>query len=213
MSLFQRMPQAAEPRSYTTVGLNRTVLLVGLGNPGKEYDLTRHNVGFACLDNFVTKNTDMAPWMAKKDLKCVLSSGQLGSTRVLAIKPTTFMNNSGEAVQAVINFYRISLENTVVVHDEIDIVFGQIRLRTSGSSAGHNGIKSVTKAVGEAYGRVRVGIGPKVPEQIDSADFVLQTFNKKELAEMPALLRETSAVLSEYAYGMELPTETRSFLL
>jgi PTH1 family peptidyl-tRNA hydrolase len=213
MSLFQRMPQAAEPRSYTTVGLNRTVLLVGLGNPGKEYDLTRHNVGFACLDDFVTKNTDMAPWMAKKDLKCVLSSGQLGSTRVLAIKPTTFMNNSGEAVQAVINFYRISLENTVVVHDEIDIVFGQIRLRTSGSSAGHNGIKSVTKAVGEAYGRVRVGIGPKVPEQIDSADFVLQTFNKKELAEMPALLRETSAVLSEYAYGMELPTETRSFLL
>jgi PTH1 family peptidyl-tRNA hydrolase len=213
MSLFQRMPQAAEPRSYTTVGLNRTVLLVGLGNPGKEYDLTRHNVGFARLDNFVTKNTDMAPWMAKKDLKCVLSSGQLGSTRVLAIKPTTFMNNSGEAVQAVINFYRISLENTVVVHDEIDIVFGQIRLRTSGSSAGHNGIKSVTKAVGEAYGRVRVGIGPKVPEQIDSADFVLQTFNKKELAEMPALLRETSAVLSEYAYGMELPTETRSFLL
>jgi PTH1 family peptidyl-tRNA hydrolase len=213
MSLFQRMPQSAEPRSYTTVGLNRTILLVGLGNPGKEYDQTRHNVGFACLDDFVAKNTDMAAWIAKKDLKCVLSSGQLGSTRVIAIKPTTFMNSSGEAVQATLNFYKINPAQVVVVHDEIDIAFGQVRLRTGGSSAGHNGIKSVTKEIGDGYGRVRVGIGPKTPEQIDSADFVLQSFNKKELTEMPALVREVSAVLSEYAYGLELPTETRNFLL
>ena len=207
------MPQSAEPRSYTTVGLNRMVLLVGLGNPGKDYDLTRHNVGFACLDDFVTKNTDMAAWIAKKDLKCVLSSGQLGQTRVIAIKPTTFMNNSGEAVQAALHFYKIPLNQMIVVHDEIDIDFGQVRLRIGGSSAGHNGIKSVTQEVGEAYGRVRIGIGPKKPAQIDSADFVLGRFSQKELDEMPALTREVSAILSEYAYGLELPTETRSFLL
>ncbi len=213
MSLFQRMPQSAEPRSYTTVGLNRTILLVGLGNPGKEYDLTRHNIGFVCIDDFVTKNTDMSAWMAKKDLKCLMSTGQLGQTRVIAIKPTTFMNLSGEAVQAVMNFYKVSLDHIVVVHDEIDIDFGQVRLRTGGSSAGHNGIKSVTSVLGEAYGRVRIGIGPKLPPQIDSADFVLQKFTKKELDDMPALTREVSAVLSEYAYGLELPTETRNFLL
>jgi peptidyl-tRNA hydrolase, PTH1 family len=213
MSLFQRMPQAAEPRTYTTVGLNRTILLVGLGNPGKEYLGTRHNIGFVCLDDFVAKNTDMKAWIAKKDLKCVISSGQLGQTRVLAIKPTTFVNLSGEAVQAAINFYKIPLGQTVVIHDEIDVDFGQIRLRIGGGSAGHNGIKSVTGVIGEEYGRIRIGIGPKTPEQIDSADFVLARFSKNELAEMPALTREVSAILSEYAYGMELPTETRNFLL
>jgi PTH1 family peptidyl-tRNA hydrolase len=213
MSFFQRMPQAAEPRSYTTVGLNRTVLLVGLGNPGKEYDQTRHNIGFVCLDDFVAKNTDMSAWIAKKDLKCVMSTGQLGQTRVIAIKPTTFMNNSGEAVQAAAHFYKVPLTQIIVVHDEIDIDFGQVRLRLGGSSAGHNGVKSVTKEIGEGYGRVRVGIGPKKPVQIDSADFVLARFSKKELDEMPALTREVSAILSEYAYGLELPTETRNFLL
>jgi len=213
MGLFSRLPQASQPKSYVTVGLNRTVLLVGLGNPGKEYDQTRHNIGFACIDDFVTKNSDMSGWVAKKDLKCVMSTGQLGQSRVIAIKPTTFMNLSGDAVQAVANFYKIALDNIVVVHDEIDINFGQVRLRMGGSDAGHNGIKSVTSTLGEGYGRVRIGIGPKKPAQIDSADFVLQKFTKKELDEMPALTREVSAILSEYAYGLELPTETRSFLL
>jgi PTH1 family peptidyl-tRNA hydrolase len=213
MALFQRRPQTSDPVNYMTIGLNKTVLLVGLGNVGKQYDLTRHNIGFMAVDDFVARNSDMNAWVEKKDLKCLLSSGQLGDTRVLAAKPTTLMNLSGDSVQAIINFYKIPLDQIVIVHDELDIDFGQIRLRTGGSSAGHNGIKSVTKAITEDYGRVRVGIGPKKPAQMDSADFVLQKFGKAEQEHIPALLRETSAILSEFAYGQNLPTETRSFLL
>ncbi len=216
MALFQRRPQTSNPVNYVTVGLNKTLLIVGLGNPGAEYNQTRHNVGFACLDAFVAariEQGDMQLWIAKNDLKCLVSSGQMGDTRVLAVKPTTFMNLSGEAVQAISSFYRVQLEKTVVIHDELDIDFGQIRMRTGGSAAGHNGVKSITQHMGEGYGRIRIGIGPKHPAQIDSADFVLQKFNDDELTHMAELTREVSAVLSELIYGAELQAETRSFLI
>jgi PTH1 family peptidyl-tRNA hydrolase len=213
MALFQRRPQTSNPLSYTTVGLNKNLLIVGLGNPGKEYDGTRHNVGFACLDAFVDKSADMGPWIDKKDLKCHMATGQMGETRVIANKPTKFINLSGEAVQAVSHFYKLHPDHTVVVHDELDIDFGQIRIRKGGSAAGHNGIKSVTQHIGEDYGRIRIGIGPKTPEQIDSADFVLQKFSKEELSHMPELTREESAILSELIYGAQLSPETRSFLI
>jgi len=198
---------------FYTVGLNKTILLVGLGNPGKEYDLTRHNIGFMCIDDFVSKTSEMEDWMVKKNLKCQLSSGQIGDARVIAIKPTTFMNLSGEAVQAVASFYKINPENIAVIHDELDIDFGQIRLRIGGSSAGHNGIKSVTQQLGEGYGRIRVGVGPKKPAKIDSTDFVLQKFSTEEQKQLPNLIKEVNAILSEYLYGAELPHDTRNFLV
>lgn len=213
MALFQNRPQTSDPVNYVTIGLNKTILLVGLGNLGPQYDKTRHNIGFACIDSFVDKTAGMGGWIDKKDLKCAMSTGQVGEARVIAIKPTTFMNLSGEAVQAVSHFYKIPLEQIVVVHDELDINFGQIRLRTGGSAAGHNGIKSVTQHMGESYGRIRIGIGPKTPEQMDSADFVLQRFSTEELEQMPELTREVTAALSEFVYGSPLPNETRYFLL
>lgn len=211
MALFQRKPQVSDPVNYITVGLNKSIMLVGLGNPGKEYDLTRHNVGFMAIDDFATKNDFQ--WQEKKDLKCQLASNMMGETRVLLIKPTTFMNLSGEAVQAVMSFYKIHPDNITVVYDELDIDFGQLRLRKGGSAAGHNGVKSLIQHIGEGFGRIRVGIGPKKPEQIDSADFVLQKFGKAEQEHFKELLVETAAVLSETAYGSPLPTETRHFLL
>lgn len=213
MAWLQKRPQVSDPTNFYTVGLNKTILLVGLGNPGKEYDNTRHNVGFLCIDEFVAKNSEMGDWVQKKDLKCLLSSGQMGENRIIAVKPTTFMNLSGEAVQAVSSFYKIPPANTAAVYDELDIPFGQIRLRIGGSPAGHNGVKSLIKHLGEDFGRIRVGIGPKKPEQIDSADFVLQKFAAAELEQMPLLTRETNAIISEYIYGSELPHETRSFLV
>jgi PTH1 family peptidyl-tRNA hydrolase len=165
------------------------------------------------VTDFVARNDDMGDWVNKKDMKCLMATGQMGQTRVIVIKPTTFMNSSGEAVQAVVHFYKITLDQIVVVHDELDIDFGQIRMRTGGSSAGHNGIKSVTQHLEEGYGRVRIGVGPKKPARIDSSDFVLAHFSKTELTDMPALKREVSAVLGEYAFGMSLPTETRSFII
>jgi PTH1 family peptidyl-tRNA hydrolase len=213
MAWLQKRPQVSNPTMFYTVGLNKTILLVGLGNPGKEYDLTRHNVGFLCIDEFVRKTDEMEEWQQKKNLKCLLSSGQMGDTRVIAIKPTTFMNLSGEAVQAVANFYKASPGNVAVIHDELDIDFGQIRLRQGGSDAGHNGVKSVTKHLGEDYGRVRVGVGPKQPAKIDSTGFVLQKFSAEEQAQLPNLTREVNAILSEYLYGAELPHDTRNFLV
>ena len=212
MAFFQKKPQMGDSIQYYTLGLNKTILIVGLGNIGKEYDGTRHNIGFATVDRFAT-DSNFPAWVEKKDLHCHLTSAQLGETRVIIIKPTTLMNLSGEAVQATISFYKINPNKVLVIHDELDIPFGQIRTRMGGGSAGHNGIKSVTKHLGEDYGRVRIGIGPKTHEQMDSADFVLGRFSKEQQAQMDNLTKEASAIISEYAYGGALANETRSFLV
>jgi len=213
MALFQKKLQASDSIQFYTLGQNKTILVVGLGNPGREYDGTRHNIGFEAVDAFA-KTNDFPAWIDKKDLKCHLTSQTMNDVRVILIKPTTFMNLSGEAVQAVTSFYKIHADQMVVVHDELDIPFGQIRLRVGGSSAGHNGLKSIIKHFGESFGRVRVGIGPKEPEQMDTADFVLARFSKEQQSHMHELTRETNAVLSEHVYSRQvLPTETRNFLI
>ena len=201
MAWLQKRPQVSDPTMYYSVGLS------------KEYDLTRHNVGFLCIDSFVSQNDEMATWIQKKDLKALISTGRLGDKQVIAMKPTTFMNLSGEAVQAVAKFYNLMPSDIVVIHDELDIDFGQIRLRIGGSSAGHNGIKSVSKLIGEDYGRIRIGLGPKHPTRIKSEDFVLQKFSANEQAQLPNLKREVNAILSEYLFGAELPHETRNFIV
>jgi len=212
MALFQRRPQMGDTLQYYTLGQNKSILIVGLGNVGSEYDGTRHNIGFAAVDRFV-QDQDFPTWIEKKDLKCYISTGQMGNTKVYVIKPTTLMNLSGEAVQAVVHFYKINPEQMVVVHDELDIPFGEIRTRVGGSAAGHNGIKSVTQHLGEQYGRVRIGIGPKTHEDMETSSFVLSRFTADEQAQMKHLTREASAILSEYAYGDALPHETRSFIV
>lgn len=213
MALFQRRPQTSDTIKYYTLGQNKTALIVGLGNPGREYDGTRHNIGFACVDAFVEANGDMQPWVEKKDLKCLVSNGQLGETRVIAMKPTTYMNLSGEAVQALAHFYKISPDQIVTIYDELDIPFGQIRVRVGGGSAGHNGVKSVIQHLGEDFGRIRIGVRPKTPEQMDSADFVLAKFSGEQQAQLKNLTREVTAILTEYVYGSELPHETRNFIV
>ena len=213
MALFQqKKPQVGTSIPLYTIGQNKSALIVGLGNIGKDYDNTRHNIGFMAVDRFV-EDHDFPGWMEKKDLKSHITSTQLGETKIFVIKPTTLMNLSGEAVRAVADFYKISYENIVVVHDELDIPFGQLRMRVGGSPAGHNGIKSVTQHVGEQYGRVRVGIGPKLHEQQDSSDFVLAKFSKEQEAQLANLTKEVSAILSEYAYSGVLHAETRSFIV
>ena len=211
MALFQRRPQASDPKMFYTVGLNKTVMLVGLGNPGPKYEQTRHNIGFICIDHFVSKSEGFDDWVQKKDFNCLISTGRVGESRVIAVKPQTFMNRSGQAVQATANFYKIHPDKIVVLHDDIDIDFGQIRLRQGGSSAGHNGIESISNLIGEDYGRVRIGVGPKQPARIKSEDFVLQKFSEEQLAQLSNLTREVHAILSEYLFGNELPHETRRF--
>lgn len=213
MALFQKRPDASSYLPVYSLGLTRTLLIVGLGNPGKEYDKTRHNLGFAALDELATKQS-FDPWIEKKDLKSLLTTQTIGESRVILVKPTTFMNLSGEAVQAVMHFYKVPSEQVVVVHDELDIPFGQIRTRTGGGSAGHNGIKSVSQHLGEDFGRVRIGIGQEKGGKEQAAEkFVLAKFSKEEQSHIPELLKETTAILTEYIYGTSLQTETRNFLV
>lgn len=212
MGLFQKRPDAGNNLPSYSIGLQKTLIIVGLGNVGSEYEGTRHNVGFACLDELV-KSQGFEPWMAKKDLKCQLTMQTLGDNRVVLVKPSTFMNLSGEAVQSVMNFYKVPAEQVIAVYDELDIDFGSIRTRTGGGAAGHNGVKSLIQHISEDFGRVRIGIGPKHPEQIDSADFVLGKFDKSQQEQMKYLLQEASAILSEYIFSAALPTETRRFIV
>lgn len=192
------------------MGLNKTIVIAGLGNPGKEYAGTRHNIGFEVVEALANKQ-EFDPWIEKKDLKSLITSKTIGNARVILVKPTTFMNLSGEALRAITHFYKVEPGNTLVVHDELDIPFGQIRTRMGGSSAGHNGIKSVTQHLGQDYGRVRIGV--KASTKMDTSDFVLAKFSKEEQAEMPSLTKEALAILTEYIYSGELPHETRSFIV
>lgn len=210
MALLTKRPITENVMPLYTLSANRTMLIVGLGNIGTEYDGTRHNIGFACIDRFVEEN-DFEPWVNKKDLKSFITQKTLGETRVILAKPTTFMNLSGEAVQAIAAFYKIGIDHILIVADELDIPFGQIRTRTGGGAAGHNGVKSLIQHLGEGFGRIRIGIGPKLHEQQDSADFVLAKFSKEEQEKLPDLTRETSAILTETIYGGQLHPETRSF--
>lgn len=213
MGLFTKRPIVENQTPLYTVSTSQTVLIIGLGNIGQEYDGTRHNIGFAAIDGFA-KSSEFGGWQNKKDLKGHVSIKTLGSTRVILLKPTTLMNLSGEAAQATASFYKVPLEQIIVVHDELDIEFGQIRTRIGGSAAGHNGIKSISKHLGDDCGRIRIGIGPKSPEQFDSADFVLAKFNSDQKANMRALLTESSTILNEFVYGSQkLPAETRSFIV
>lgn len=212
MALFQKRPDSGGSNSFYTLGMSSTYLLIGLGNPGQEYELTRHNAGFIALDYFVDKNPDMDSWINKKDFRCHISSGRIGEAKVIAIKPQTFMNLSGEAVQKVAHFYKVNPDKIIAVYDDLDIDFGQIRTRIGGSSAGHNGIKSITQHIGENYGRLRIGIGPKKPARMKSEDFVLQKFSQEEQTELPQMAREVSAILSETIMSGQLTSETRHYL-
>ncbi len=211
MSLFQKKTVEHSQNFSMTTSMSNTVIIVGLGNVGKQYEQTRHNIGFVCLDALHESQSEFEPWQDKKNLFCQLSSGTFGQTKVILIKPTTFMNDSGKSVRAVLDFYKIPLNKMTVVHDELDIPFGQIRTRIGGGSAGHNGIKSIVKHADEAFGRVRIGINAERPEEMESADFVLARFSKEEQVELKKLEREVQSILIEYIYRGEMIAETRSF--
>jgi PTH1 family peptidyl-tRNA hydrolase len=209
MALFQRKPNETGKTPLYSIGANKTVLIIGLGNPELKYDGTRHNIGFTVLDEFAAKN-DFPAWIVKKDLKCHLTAANLGESRVILCKPTTFMNNSGEAAQAVQHFYRVYNQQTLAVYDELAIPFGQLRIRLGGSDAGHNGVKSLIQYIGDDFGRLRIGIGSTLSEKADAAEFVLGKFTKKEQESLPLILREVNALITEFIFGSSLPHETRN---
>jgi PTH1 family peptidyl-tRNA hydrolase len=212
MGLFQKQP-ITNTRTLYELSPDRALLIVGLGNPGKKYESTRHNAGFVAVDAFAHAQ-EFPAWTAKKSLHCEQTSKMFKNTKVILAKPNTYMNDSGKAVAALQNYYKVTNEQTLIIADELDINFGQIRTRRGGSSAGHNGVQAVIDQCGDGFYRIRIGMGPKTPEQMDSADFVLQKFSKQELENMDKLCRETTGLITEYVYGNgQLPPETRSFIV
>jgi PTH1 family peptidyl-tRNA hydrolase len=209
MALFQKKLSVESGAPLYTIGSNKTVLIIGLGNPGREYEQTRHNIGFEVLDSFAQKN-DFPSWLAKKDLKCQITIQNLGENRVILCKPTTFMNNSGEAGQAVQKFYRVYNQGTLAVYDELAVPFGSIRTRLGGSDAGHNGVKSLIQHIGEDFGRLRIGVGSDVSKKAKDTDFVLGKFTKAEKPELSPIIKEANALITEFIFSGQLPHETRT---
>lgn len=166
---------------------NKPVLVVGLGNPGGEYAQTRHNVGFMAVDALA--GTD-AVWRTDHGAKTCRAD--IDGTRVIFAMPQTFMNLSGRAVGALMTFYKIPLENLIVIHDDMDLPVGCIREKVGGGSAGHNGIKSIDATVGANYRRIRIGIGhPRDFDlPIDPADWVLGRFDDAQMAEIKHVIGE-----------------------
>ena len=172
-------------------------LFVGLGNPGAGYAGNRHNIGFMAVDR-IAADHGFGPW--KKAFKGMVADGRLGDTRVLLLKPDTFMNLSGQAVQAAMAFHKILPADVVVFHDELDLAPGKIRTKLGGGHAGHNGLRSIHGHIGDAYGRVRLGIGH--PGHKDAvAGYVLHDFAKADADWIENLLRGISSGAALLASG------------
>ena len=162
-------------------------LIVGLGNPGREYHWTRHNLGFLVLDELAREHR--LP-LDRRGLKSVYGRGRIARGEVILAKPQTYMNLSGEAVQRLLHFFKIPLQDLIVLHDDLDLPWGKIRIRTGGSSGGHRGIQSIGETLGsEAFIRLKIGIGrPPTPGR-DPADYVLDSFSEAEKEELEGILK------------------------
>lgn len=154
------------------------ILFVGLGNPGKEYEQTRHNIGFMAVDAIIHRFSFEAP---KAKFHGEFSQGVIDGHKVLLLKPSTFMNRSGVAVSEVVSFYKIALENVVVFHDELDLPLGKIRVKKGGGAAGHNGLRDIDARIGKDYRRVRIGIDHP-GDKVKVHSYVLKAFAKAEHA-------------------------------
>ena len=189
-----------------TTDANAPWLIVGLGNPGPEYANNRHNVGFMVADLLAERIGGKFKRAGKAQAQVL--EGRIGapgpaSRRVVLVKPTSFMNLSGGPVNALRDFYKVPLANIVAIHDELDIDYGTLRLKLGGGDNGHNGLKSMTKAMGPDYHRVRFGIG-RPPGRMQVADFVLKDFSSTERKELDFLVdRATDSVECLVSEGLE----------
>ena len=160
------------------------ILLVGLGNPTPDSNDNRHNVGFKIIDAI---NQKFSLSKQKPKFKGLLTTGNISNKKVYAIKPLTFMNNSGICIRELIEYFKIDAEDVIVFHDDLDVDFKKIKAKFGGSSAGHNGIESIDKFIGKEYSRVRVGIG-KPENKIEVSDFVLTNFSEEEKADLKKVI-------------------------
>ncbi|MDI6591703.1 MAG: aminoacyl-tRNA hydrolase [Patescibacteria group bacterium] len=184
------------------------ILIVGLGNPGKKFQKTRHNLGFRIVENF-QKEKKFSNWKFEKEFKAEISKGILNSKKIILAKPQTFMNFSGKAVKFLINRYFLKkskinamasvlpwFENLWIVHDDIDLPLGEIRISKGRGAAGHKGVESIIKAINSKnFVRFRIGIQPKTGKPKNLEKFVLQKFNKKEEKIVKEVIEKTTEAI------------------
>jgi len=166
------------------------VLIVGLGNPGIKYKKTRHNIGFRVLDEFQNEN-NFSNFEFSKKFNSLISDGIVKKKTILLAKPETFMNNSGISVKKLINFYKIKSSNVIVVHDDIDLVFGTIKISEKRGSAGHKGVESIIKELGtKDFIRLRIGIRDKKLKNKNTEKYVLERFTEQEEQDLKKIIKQ-----------------------
>ncbi|KKS26220.1 MAG: Peptidyl-tRNA hydrolase [Parcubacteria group bacterium GW2011_GWA2_42_11] len=195
-------------------------LIIGLGNPGSKYEKTRHNLGFAALDYFKNNNAGFSDWREDKKFNALLSESSIGSEeKIILAKPQTFMNLSGQTVRTLADFYKMSAADIWIIHDDMALPLGTLRISQNSSAGGHNGVESIIKNLGtKDFVRFRLGIHPigqtflacVFKRLISTQKFVLQKFAKNELAAIEAAQQKTAEALSA-ALGDGLPAAMNKF--
>ena len=169
-------------------------LIVGLGNPGKEYENTRHNIGFIFIDDFAEKNKLS---IDKEKFNGLYTQATVNGQKVILLKPLSYMNLSGEVVKKYVDYFKIDIDNILIINDDLDMNLGKIRLRPDGSSGGHNGLKNISLHLGtEKFKRLKIGISNN--KEIDTKDYVLGKFNKEEKETINNLKNTISELLSDF---------------
>lgn len=164
-------------------------LIVGLGNPGKKYEATRHNIGFLAADT-LQKTFTFPSFQSKDRFQSLLCEDFIGLHRVLLAKPQTFMNLSGETVSSILSFYKLPIKDLLVIHDDLDLPWGAVKHTSDSRSAGHRGVQNIIDRLGtQKFSRLRVGVGPR-PETLPADAFVLTPFTRTEIETLPELLAE-----------------------
>ncbi|PIQ67247.1 aminoacyl-tRNA hydrolase [Candidatus Uhrbacteria bacterium CG_4_10_14_0_2_um_filter_41_7] len=181
------------------------ILIIGLGNPGTEYSATRHNAGFIALDYFANKVDEK--WSELRAIKAQAIEMNVDGKKVVLAKPITFMNLSGEAVQALVARYKVEPKNVWVLHDDVDLELGIVRVRLEGSAGGHNGIKSIISVLGTQFGRIKIGVGA-TPDRRKLEDWVLSKFTSDELKTLNEVAEKISDLIFEGITKGELTVST-----
>lgn len=176
-------------------------LIVGLGNPGSKYAKHRHNIGFMALDHFA--QTHHQQFLPNKRFLAQLIKIENRKSKIVTLltKPQTLMNNSGQAVQKLMQKYKCKPADLLVIYDDIDLAFGTIRVRRGGSSAGHKGMQSIIDAVGNNFWRLRLGIASSRRQQIDATNFVLANFTTAEINHLNKIFQRTNSLIADFANG------------
>jgi peptidyl-tRNA hydrolase len=178
-------------------------IIFAQGNPGNQYNKTRHNVGFFALDLLAKK--EGLEWKAKADFKADITDFIRGDEHVILIKPQTFYNLTGESLKTVMHFYKIDIQDVLVICDDLNIPFGMVRARQDGSDGGNNGLKSLIQYIGSNFARVRIGTGNDLRQKMDDSEFVLSRFNSDEIKKIPVIFDQVSDLISSFIDGTFQP--------